>query len=718
MKVLIIGNYGLVTGNLIARLHREKCDVYVLTGNRRKEKRRGLPKHISFCFQENSADIRYVMQGILPDYVVFTGAWDENYDWSSETCASEYGSSLVNILSCAREYGVRRLCYLSCVDTVNGNTLRGRCVQDGEKSCETYAEEHFQIIALRLPYVYGAPIDAEDEMDLLTEQCFLAKTGEGYCLPSAAVQPLYVTDMADAVYRVAMEENMSQPFQAYEVSGKETVTGNELTRYLSQQYPNLAAAQGSLKLTDTDILDGTAFQEEFGYRPRIDVRTGLERIDVFAEKNRKKIEARLKAREEENKKVKQERIRRQTKEALGGIKNILENAFLFIIAFCAQYYVREEVGAFVYVDFLLLYIILIAMMRSVGQSILAVLLATGGSFYLAWQAGENPFWGMTKYQYVLQFLFYFLIALSISYSFLRSRIRLKEREEQMQELEGEYRRIMDVNKTNVEIKQAFEDRLINYDDSIGKIYNVVSELDVLEVDKIIMSALGVVGKIMSVKDVSIYYAGTEGFFHFVGATAAEAKWQKTFCLKDYEEMEHILLDGDVYINHTVGNDLPRMAAPIFSEGKLIYIIMLWNMEFEELNLYKKNLFRVLVKIITSSLEKGYQYEKVGRSQEYYENTDILMPEAFRSKVEKQIGGRERDELEYTLLQVKAGGMDLIQQNTRIGALLRGSDRMGHWREDEPYLYILIHTSYKDSEFVVRKLQREGFISKVVMPDEI
>ena len=31
MKILIVGSYGLVMGNLVARLDREKNDVYVLT---------------------------------------------------------------------------------------------------------------------------------------------------------------------------------------------------------------------------------------------------------------------------------------------------------------------------------------------------------------------------------------------------------------------------------------------------------------------------------------------------------------------------------------------------------------------------------------------------------------------------------------------------------------------------------------------------------------
>lgn len=719
MKVLLVGSYGLVVGNLIARLHREKCDVYVLTGNKTKEKRSGMPKHISFSFQEDSADIKYVLQGIMPDYVVFTGAWDENYQWEKEECASAFNSALVNILSWAKEYKVPKVCYLSCMDAASEKGNRGRMVRNGEKICETYAQQGFSITVLRLPYVYGCSKCAEDRLDLLAEQCFLARKGNDYFLPSVRTEPLYVSDLADAVYRVGMDEGGKAFFSCYAVKGKEGLDGEYFESCIRELYPKKAGnVTGKLRLTDVDVPDNDDFGRNFGYYPKVDIKTGLERIEVFLSKNHKKIEAIRKQKQQEEQKEAKRLVREQIKQGLKRIVQILENILVFLVAFAAQYYLHGEVQAFASVDFLLLYIVLIAIQRGVGESILAVLLATAGNLWLELIDGGTVSSVLTQYEFVMRFLFYFVIAIGIAYSFLHNRIKLKERMEQLQELEEEYTSIIDINKTNVEIKKTFEDRLINYGDSIGKIYNVVSELDVLEVDKIMTAALKVVSKIMGVRDVSIYYAGTDEYFHFVGATTRETGGQKTIRLSEYKEMAEVLQQGDVYINHSIGEELPRMAAPIFSGNRLIYIIMLWNMEFEELNLYKKNLFLVLVKIITSSLEKGYQYEKVGRNQEYYEDTNIMLPEAFGYKVKEQLEGKTKEEAEYTLLQVAAEGRDKVQLNAELGALLRDSDRIGYLKEGDSYLYILAHTNYDDAEFVVRKLSREGFTSKVVMWNEL
>lgn len=718
MKVLIVGRYGLVVGNLVARMHREKCDVYVLTGNQNNDKRLGMPKHISFTFEEDAADVKYVIQGIMPDYVIFTGAWDENYQWDREDCASAFNSGLVNILSWAKEYRVPKFCYLSCMDAGEEGDVRGRLVRNGERICETYATTGFSITALRLPYVYGNCRCAEDTLDLLAEQCFLARSGQEYRLPRCGLVPLFVSDLAEAVYRVGREEPGEKAFTCYEVKGKEELSDKSFEAYIKELYPKSGArASGKVALSDTGISETDDFAKNFGYFPKIDIKTGLERIESFLNKNHKKIEKIRKEKAQEELLARKQSTRDQVKRGLAKILRIMENLVIFGMAFAAEYYVKGGTEAFAKVDFLLLYIVIISIQRGVGESILAVILATLGNLWIALDQGGTVSSILTQYQFVIQFLFNFIVAISITYSFLNYRNKSKERMEQLKELEEEYTRIIGINKTNVEIKKAFEDRLINYDDSIGKIYNVVSELDVLEVDKVIMAALRVVSKIMKVKDVSIFYAGTDQYFHFVGATTKDTGDQRTIHLSAYPEMERVLMDGEIYINHDIGGVLPRMAAPIFSGAKLVYIIMLWNMEFEELNLYKKNLFLVLVKLITSSLEKGYQYETIGRSQEYYEDTNIMLPEAFKKKVLEFMKGKTQEEAEYTLLQVKTEEREREQLNRELGGLLRDSDRIGYLKEEDHYIYVLAHTSFKDAEFVVRKLAREGFQCRVVTSNE-
>jgi hypothetical protein len=321
---------------------------------------------------------------------------------------------------------------------------------------------------------------------------------------------------------------------------------------------------------------------------------------------------------------------------------------------------------------------------------------------------------ISRYSTIFSFLFYFVFAMVISYTIFRHKQSLKDEKEQNVQLQQEYESMYDLNQTNVEIKKVFEDRLLNYGDSLGKIFNIVSELDSLDPEKIVVASLSVVSKIMNVKDVCIYRAARDEYFHFVDATTEAACVMKhAIKLSVYEELSKAMKSGDIFINRSVGNEFPRMAAPIQSDNKLIYIVMLWNMEFERLNTYQKNLFLVLAKIITFSLNKGYQYEEVGRNQNYYENTDILYPDIFKKMVAEQFENVEYEKRSYSLIEIAAGDLSMEEISDRLRELVRDEDKIGKWKDDDSNVYILAHAGETEISFVLNKLNKNGINCKVV-----
>jgi hypothetical protein len=156
-----------------------------------------------------------------------------------------------------------------------------------------------------------------------------------------------------------------------------------------------------------------------------------------------------------------------------------------------------------------------------------------------------------------------------------------------------------------------------------------------------------------------------------------------------------------------------MAAPIQSDNKLIYIIMLWNMEFERLNNYQKNLFLVLAKIITSNLNKGYQYEEIGRNQNYYENTDILHPDIFKKMVVEQLENVEPEKRSYSLIEIPIGDISIEEISSRLSTLVRDDDKIGKLKDDDSNVYLLAHAGKKEIFFVLNKLNKNGLNCKVV-----
>lgn len=715
MKALVIGEYGFVMNYLIERLNREKCDVYTISGKDSKDKASKLPRHNIFEFQPGGLDVKYIIQCVQPDVVIFMGALNDGYDWDGEMIASEYSSQLTNILVWSRAYHVKHFIYLS---TIDASEKKKMVVYDGEYLCKRYNDQQMKVTVLRFPVVYGPTHFVYEKLNRMEEICFdVMDSNEMKPTGYSKFMAVYVSDAVDAIYKVTSQKPREEFL--YQVSGFESVSDADIAEQLTRDKEHPVLIKESDSESTTLELDGKPFEEEFHYAPHINFETGLFRTNKFVESHYKELkEKKLQEQEIQSHKEK-ENIKENIKIIFQKIKTVLENGLLFLIAVLLSYFLGS-MEMFEGVDFFLLYIVIAALAFGVGHSVGAAVLSVIGYIFITMRLTGRDFTVvLSQYSVIFRMLFYLILAIMISYSILRYKLLMKTQEERLEDLQEEYELIYEVNKTNVEIKKIFEDRLLGYSDSIGKIYNIVSELDVLEPEKIAVSSLEVIKKIMHVNDVCIYKTGGEGYYHLIDATTEEAKsMKKSIQIYDYPAMKQALEMKDIFVNRDVATSLPRMAAPIYSGGTMIYVIMLWNMDFEQLNTYQKNLFLVLAKIITSSLEKGYEYERVGRSQKYYGNTDILFPAIFMERVKERLKDVPKEEAQYSLIQVEQGERTLEETSRLLKELIRDEDKIGKTSERDTHIYVLVHAEYADAEYVVNKFRKNGFVCKAVMIDEM
>lgn len=731
IKVLIIGEYGFMVNHLIDRLHREKCDIYTIAGARTKEKANKLPGHTVFEFSSDSVAVKYIMQCIKPDVVIFMGAQDDSYNWNNDTTFTRYTADLNNILIWAKTNMVKRFIYLSTMELYEGDyenpvtedtnpvvkEFKHLTIYNGEFLCKLYDDDIMHVNVLRMPVVYGPSHYTYEKLNIIEKMFFDAKRKGKISLSGlGSYMVIYVSDAVDAIYKLMTAKKCKQ--YVYHVRGNEVTTDREILDIIKKDYNISSQLEGKIDKKRKISLDGGKFEDEFFYSPHIDLCSGLKRIAEFIEENYQELEAKARTEEEGVKKEQKKKEKENLKIILANGRKTLENIALFIIIFL----LNSQFGSFAIfsnIDLMFFYVMLIALSFGVGQSVFAVILATCGNIYLNMkEMGIGLTSVLSQYPIIFQFLAYFILAIITSYTILLNKQKVEQKEEELEDLQEEYELIYDVNKTNIEIKKVFEDRLINYGDSIGKIYNIVSELDLLDPEKIAVASLEVVRKIMNVSDVCIYKAAKDGYYHFIEATTEDAKIMKrAVLLDDHPELKQILEAGDIFVNHKIGDELPRMAAPIHSDNKMIYIIMLWNMEFEQLNTYQKNLFLVLAKIITSSLKKGYQYEEVGRLQNYYENTDILFPNVFNQQVLDKMKGISYDQSGYSIIRIDSEGRSMEEMSNRLRMLVRDEDKIGKIKDEDPNIYLLVHAGPSEVSFVVEKLNKNGIKSKAVKGHE-
>jgi nucleoside-diphosphate-sugar epimerase len=723
----MIGEYGFLMNHIIDRLHREKCDIYTIAGKDSKDRAKQLPHHTVFEFSPDSTAVSYITQCVEPDKVIFMGAWNDAYDWKNDMTATRYIAELNNVLTWCKNNKVKQFLYLSTMNLYeDGNDQpiaediepkvrdsANTAVYNGEKLCRLYDDQAMRVQILRLPVVYGPSHFVYEKMNPIEQMIFQAKRyGKIMAGKYSAYMTIYVSDAVDAVYKVLSGETCEHIL--YHIQGERLTTDRQITDIFKEQLGVDTVIAGEAPKKTALSLDGERFCQEFGYAPHISLEKGIARTIVFVKNHYKQLQQKY-ADEEERRRIEQENTRKQQMQLiLQHTKNTFENLVLFVmLQFVASK--LTNVSMFESIDVMLLYVLITSLTLGVGQSIFSVILATGGNIYLEIQKTNMPLNSViSNYATIFTFLFYFVFAIMISYTIFRKKQSLRDEKDKNVELQEEYEEMYELNKTNVEIKKVFEDRLLNYGDSIGKIYNIVSELDSLDPEKIVVESLSVVSKIMNVRDVCIYRAAKDGYFHFVDATTEDAHvMRNAIRLDDYEELSKAMKSGDIYINHGIGNELPRMAAPIQSDHQLIYMIMLWNMEFERLNNYQKNLFLVLAKIITSNLNKGYQYEEIGRNQNYYENTNILYPDIFKKMVVQQFENVEPEQRSYSLIRIPIGVLGIEEISNRLSTLVREDDKIGKLRDTDQNVYLLAHAGKKDIFFVLNKLQKNGFNCKVV-----
>jgi hypothetical protein len=302
------------------------------------------------------------------------------------------------------------------------------------------------------------------------------------------------------------------------------------------------------------------------------------------------------------------------------------------------------------------------------------------------------------------------------------RAAVAEKDLEMRDVKRELAVIYEINDSNVKIKQTLDERLLAYDDSLGKIYNIVEQLNTLQPDAVFFSAVDVTMKIMSSADVSIYIVTGAAFkmCRLMGKSPnSEREHKKSVALQDLKvEMVETLQRNEIFVNRELDGDAPMMAAPIFSSGELVSIIMLWDMKFENLTLYNVNRFMVLSSLISSVIERAYIHTQ--SAARYITGTKILREEAFADVVSVHKEAAKNETSSYQSIRVSFTdadtGVEMSAEDlsVKMQPLLRQTDYMGLKTEanalgnEKASLYVLLtNTSAEDMRFVYKRLGDKG-----------
>ena len=472
MNILLVGNGGNFMRLMINRLNKEGHRVFVLT----EEPKKGysLKKVFEvYHFSYEDACVREVLESIMPQVVVFWGAYDHNFSWNKvENTAASYAAGLTNILMNYIALKKGRFVYLSSESVFDGENARlmkeddltgacskrGQAIAIGEEICKNYARMGNDIVVLRLDHLYGEIRKKEDTDTICAKMCLEAvNTGEIIASQNEKIMLLHEADAVEFIYQMMVTKEHKHTL--YQLTSGEKISQYHLAKAVAAgMKTGVSVIEEENEKYREVMLSGKRYEEEFGLRVIHHAGTDVEKIAAYFGRHAAEFTDIVR-----KKGYLFQRFGSRTKEIITNLIPFMENLICFIPFFMLN---NRAVGSeyFQNIDFYLLYVLLFALVYGQQQATFSALLAVAGYCFrqMYHRSGFDVMLDYNTYVWIAQ-----LLILGLAVGYLRDQLRAM-REEQQHEvsyLTKQLDDISDINVSNVRVKEILANQIVNQNDS-------------------------------------------------------------------------------------------------------------------------------------------------------------------------------------------------------------------------------------------------------------
>lgn len=714
MKVFIAGSYNAFTNELIKKFHKENDKVYVLTG----EQYHGNKPHNVFeqyTFPYTGDSIIEVLDSVQPDIILFTGAYDTNFKWQNMRSESmHYMSGLINILMSANVQHTKQFIYLSSSEVfsdpqeefIKADTptsamdYKGIAITQGEELCRHFrATTGLNVSVLRIDHMYKEPLDIEDCTDPLSHVCKEAlNTGSVTVNDNIHFSMIHVSDVVFGIYQFVQEKKHKKDL--YHISSQKLLSDFDIAKLIHSVDDSIIIEDNTTGTPVSLALDNSEFCEEYHFS----VFNSYEKtIPAIYKKMRKRRKDFL---DQNNKNTSKNQIVQRIKTLFTAMLPFIENLVIFIPVFMIN---NRAVGSgyFDKLDFFLLYVLLFAGIYGTKQAVFSAALSVIGYCFrqLYFRTGIELLIDYNTYLWIAQL---FIVAMAVGRLRDSTKNITYEKDEEISFLSSQLQDLVHINDSNNRIKNIYQNRIIDYDDSLVKIYSITSQLDSVEEGAILFYAADIISRILKTPDVAIYQVANADYCRLFSATSDQAKvLGKSVKYSEMTDMTDMLHNKQVYINKTMNEDYPLMASAIYRNDKPLEIIMIWGLSFEKMTQYQANLLTVLGFMIYNSVDRAERYLDALSNTRFIKDTRLLTADAFMELCHIYQDAMDKHLTEYTVLQVASQKeMSYTEWSTLLSSKLRFSDYIG--LDNQSRICILLTNSNTgDAQFIITRMQELG-----------
>ena len=710
---------------IIERLNKNGDRVYLLTGQREnKPLRQKVFEKYNYTYDDES--VKDVFESVKPDIAIFTGAWDSSFDWRRARQESvRYTAALLNILTAYSMLGSGRFVYFSSQEVFSGTSprnlpesfekspkgFRSMAIAQGEEICANYHQRQgLDVRILRFDHVYWVPKRGQPELDPCFNMCLEAlKSGRISASDRDVFSMLFLKDAVELAYKASTAPEL--PRTLYHISSMEEINGLQLAEMISGiMGKGVEVVDNSVGDSHRIILDGGAFVQDLGQKILTPYQEGVEQVVQYMQRHSESF-----IRAEDAGGSLWDRFRHRLKVLLATLAPYIEN----IAAFFLFYYLNSIAvgsGFFDRLDFFLLYVLLFAVVHGQNQAILSGLLSVAGYCVqqMPLRTGFEVLLDYNTYVWIAQL---FIVGLVIGY--IRDQLRTikQENRDEIAYLENRLNDILDINDSNLRMKENFELQLINQRDSLGKIYEITSTLERQAPEEVLFTAVRILSQLMDCGGAAIYTVANRSSARLFSATSPEAKElghsiEYPAMTSMYEELK----EHRVYINKTMEEKLPLMASAVYNEDEMALIFMLWGIPWQRMTLGEANRLAVIGQMVQSAVVRASQYLETLRSERFVEDSRLMEEKAFLQLSQAFFTAQDQGLTECSLLEVSVPDNDYVRAAAALSRSTRQSDYMGAAGGGSLHV-LLANTSPDNAVFVIQRFLAAGYESRLVRREE-
>jgi len=241
----------------------------------------------------------------------------------------------------------------------------------------------------------------------------------------------------------------------------------------------------------------------------------------------------------------------------------------------------------------------------------------------------------------------------------------------------------------IEQKEQLGKQVVSFNNSYGKIYDLVKKLNRTYPDVVMYEAVVAIEEFLDNKSVAFYLFDDDMRFARLALASREINKMIDYSisLEDYKEVIKVLSEEDFFINRECNDKLPCYVSAMRQENKMIGMVVLKEVSYQDMNSEYANKFKILTGLINDALVRAIEKSRRILVEECIEGTNIVKWEQFEKIVRVRKKLKKNGVASYCLGKIECDDEQAKLIAKKIAFKVRNQDVFGQGKDGGLYLLL-------------------------------